>query len=139
MNSKNYLFVYGTLRKNFDLQLKQKVSSELEYLGKAKVEGMLYDIGDYPGAIKTKSGNEIVGDVFLVSDPEKVFKILDKYEGYSSDKVDTSEFVRTRNKVQLKSGKQLNAWIYWYNNELEGKPRIKYKDYFNYLKTKKTA
>ncbi len=139
MNTKEYLFVYGTLRKNYDLKLKNRISEDLQYIGKAKVLGSLYDIGNYPGAVKEKEKSEIVGDVFLINNPEKVFRLLDKYEGYSEDKKDNSEFVRKRNKVTLSSGKSVNAWIYWYNFNLIGKSRIRYKNYFNYLRNKKTA
>ena len=47
-----YLFVYGTLRKNYDLKLKDRVRHQLQYVGKAKVGAVLYDLGRYPGAIK---------------------------------------------------------------------------------------
>jgi len=129
--SKNYLFVYGTLRRHYDLKLKGRVEHELEYIGRAKIDGSLYDIGRYPGAVKERNADEIIGDVFAVTDPVRVFKILDQYEG--------DEFKRKRNKVRLKSGKSINAWVYWYNQKPEGKQKIKYKDYFNYIKSKKTA
>jgi gamma-glutamylcyclotransferase (GGCT)/AIG2-like uncharacterized protein YtfP len=131
VENKNYLFVYGTLRKGYDLKLKSQVAGELEYIGQAKMEGSLYDIGRYPGAVKEKSSQEIVGDVFFVNNPDKVFKILDKYEG--------NEFNRERNKVHLRSGKSVNAWVYWYNQKPEARKRIFYKDYLNYLKFKKSA
>lgn len=131
MEHKDYLFVYGTLRRNYNLKLKDKVAGSIRYLGQAKVAASLYDIGKYPGAIKEKTDSEVVGDVFVVEDPEKVFGILDKYEG--------DEFVREKNKVKLRTGKSLNAWIYWYGHKPEGKKRIPYKDYFNYLKNKKTV
>src|SRR3982074_1436456 len=95
---KDYLFVYGTLRKDYDLKLKNKVADDLEYIGRARIGASLYDLGRYPGAVKNKSavrnkpvrnkvaksrdGDEVIGDVFLVSNPDRVLKILDKYEGY---------------------------------------------------------
>jgi len=139
MNSKDYLFVYGTLRDGYDLKLKDKISADIEYIGKAKVEGSLYDLGKYPGAVKEKEKNEIIGDVFVVNNPDKVFKILDKYEGYLNENKQNSEFVRKKNRVKLNSGKSVVAWVYWYNYDLQGKSRIKYKDYFRYLKNAKTA
>jgi gamma-glutamylcyclotransferase (GGCT)/AIG2-like uncharacterized protein YtfP len=139
MSTRDYLFVYGTLRKGYDLKLKGRVAGELEYVGRAKVGGTMYDIGQYPGAVKGKNNNEIVGEVFLVNNPDKVFKVLDKYEGYKESAESTSEFVRKKNRVQLRSGKTINAWIYWYNEDLAGKQKIKYKDYLNYLKNNKTA
>ena len=133
---KNYLFVYGTLRKNYDLKLKNRVKDGLEYVGQAKIGAALYDIGRYPGAVKDKTGKEVVGDVFLVNDPEGVFRVLDKYEGFAETSAANSEFVRRKGKVRLRSGKELNAWIYWYNFDLSGKTPIRYKNYLNYLKNK---
>ena len=131
MESKNYLFVYGTLRKDYNLKLKEKVAQDIQYLGQAKVAASLYDIGRYPGAIKENNQGEVIGDVFIVNNPTKVFKILDKYEG--------NEFFREKNRVKLRSGKFVNAWIYWYTRKPLGKRRIPYKDYFNYLRNKKTV
>lgn len=131
MNSKEYIFVYGTLRNGYNLKLRNRVAKELEYVGKGKVEATLYDLGRYPGAIKEKQNNEVIGDVFLISNPEKVFNVLDKYEG--------DEFDRKKQKVKLRSGKTLNAWIYWYNQKPDEKKKIYYKDYLNYLRNKKTA
>ena len=68
-----------------------------------------------------------------------MFKILDKYEGYLNENKQNSEFVRKKNRVKLNSGKSVVAWVYWYNYDLQGKSRIKYKDYFRYLKNAKTA
>lgn len=127
----DYLFVYGTLRKKYNLKLKDKVADDITYLGQAKISASLYDIGEYPGAIKENNHDEVVGDVFVLNDAEKVFKVLDKYEG--------NEFSRQKNKVKLRSGKSINAWIYWYNQKPLGKQRIPYKDYLNYLRNKKTA
>jgi gamma-glutamylcyclotransferase (GGCT)/AIG2-like uncharacterized protein YtfP len=129
MNTRDYLFVYGTLRNDYDLKLKNRVSKDMEYIGKAKVEASLYDLGKYPGAIKEKNKtNEVIGDVFLINDSDKIFKILDKYEG--------EEFRRKKDQVRLRSGKLLNAWIYWYNLKPDEERKIKYKDYLNYLKKK---
>lgn len=131
MTQKDYLFVYGTLRKNYHLKLKEKVASNIAYIGQAKVAASLYDIGRYPAAIKENTVDEVVGDVYILKDPEKVFKVLDEYEG--------NEFSREKNRVKLRSGKSVNAWVYWYNQKPEGKRRIPYKDYLNYLRNKKTA
>jgi gamma-glutamylcyclotransferase (GGCT)/AIG2-like uncharacterized protein YtfP len=131
---KEYLFVYGTLRKDYDLKLKDKVRDDLQYVGQGKVGASLYDIGRYPGAVRSSKGDEVIGDVFLVTAPERVLRILDKYEGIRED--GTSEFVRKRNKVRMRSGKAVTAWVYWYNFDPSKKVRIKQKNYLNYLKNK---
>src|SRR6186713_612684 len=133
---KDYLFVYGTLRKNYDLKLKDRVKDELRYVGQAKVGASLYDLGRYPGAIRSKgrnrdgrggagaagaaAGPEVIGDVFLLEDPEKVFRVLDKYEGIpapGSPGSKTAEFIREKSRVKLRNGKTIAAWIYWYNQD----------------------
>src|ERR1700755_2690681 len=53
----DYLFVYGTLRKDYNLKLKDRVKNELEYIGQAKVAASMYDIGRYPGAVKSNKGD----------------------------------------------------------------------------------
>src|SRR5882757_2409649 len=120
----DYLFVYGTLRKNHDLKLKDRVSHQLQYVGQAKIGAALYDLGRYPGAVKSNKGQEVVGDVFLLADAERVLRFLDKYEGITPGRV--GEFVRKKGRVRLRGGKQLSAWIYWYNFDPAGKVRIRY-------------
>jgi len=131
-----YLFVYGTLRKNYDLKLKNRVKHHLQYVGQAKVGAILYDLGRYPGAIKSNGGQEVIGDVFLLTEPDRVLRILDKYEGIPEDGRKDSEFVRKKGRVQLRSGQPVNAWIYWYNAKPKDKIKIRYKNYLNYLKNK---
>lgn len=131
MSGRNYLFVYGTLRNGYNLKLKEKVSNELEYIGKAKIGASLYDLGKYPGAIKEKDQNEVIGDVFIVKNHVRVFKFLDEYEG--------ENFSREKEEVKLRGGKSINAWVYWYNQSPKGKRKIRYKDYLNFLKSKKTG
>lgn len=128
-----YLFVYGTLRKGYDLKLKNKVSEDLQYVGQGKIGATMFDIGRYPGAVRSSSGDEVVGDVFLIRDPDRVLRILDKYEGVRET---AGEFVRKRTRVRLRSGRQVTAWIYWYNFDLSKKVKIKQKSYLNYLKNK---
>ena len=132
---KEYLFVYGTLRKDYDLKLKNKVRDDIEYVGQGKIGASLYDIGRYPGAVRSSAGDEVIGDVFLVTAPERVLRILDKYEGIYPDGR-PSEFVRKKNRVRMRSGKVVTAWVYWYNFDPSKKVRIKQKNYLNYLKNK---
>jgi gamma-glutamylcyclotransferase (GGCT)/AIG2-like uncharacterized protein YtfP len=129
---KDYIFFYGTLRKDCPLNPQKSLVDSLVFIGTAKIHGDLYNIGGYPGAVKRKGGSKIVGDVFLLDNTEEVLNLLDDYEGYSSHKVKESEFVRTRNRIQLDSGKSVNAWVYWYNFETGSKNRIMNGDYLNY-------
>ncbi len=97
--NKQDLFVYGTLRSDYNLKLKSQVEKDLAYVGKAKVEASLCDLGKYPGAIKGDSKDEVIGDVFIIENPDKTFKILDKYEG--------DKFIRNKSRIHLRSANQL--------------------------------
>jgi gamma-glutamylcyclotransferase (GGCT)/AIG2-like uncharacterized protein YtfP len=132
----DYLFVYGTLRKSYDLKLKDRVRDQLKYVGQAKVGATLYDLGRYPGAVRSTKGSEVIGDVFLVNDPERVLRVLDKYEGIEPGRPDAAEFIRKKSRVRLRSGQSVNAWIYWYNFDPQKRTPIRYKNYLNYLKNK---
>ena len=127
------------MRKDYDLKLKNKVIDHLQYVGQGKVRASLYDLGRYPGAIKDGKGSEVIGDLFLLTDPERVLKVLDKYEGIPHPGAKDAEFVRERTFVRLRSGQQKKAWVYWYNFDPKNKIKIRYKNYLNYLKNKSTT
>jgi gamma-glutamylcyclotransferase (GGCT)/AIG2-like uncharacterized protein YtfP len=133
---KEYMFVYGTLRRNHTLKLKEKVRDDWRYVGQGKIGAAMYDLGSYPGAIRSTTGTEVIGDVFELNEPERVLRTLDKYEGIGPNEA-ASEFVRRKSRVRLRSGKTVTAWIYWYNFDPADKVRIKHKDYLNYLKNKR--
>jgi gamma-glutamylcyclotransferase (GGCT)/AIG2-like uncharacterized protein YtfP len=125
--SKIYLFVYGTLRKDFALPLKEAVAKDMEFIGTGRVKATLYDLGAYPGAVK-EGGSEIVGDVFELRN-ETVLAVLDEYEG--------NEYRREMEAVTLSSGGIFQAWMYWYTGITTGSMLIKNDDYLHYLKNKK--
>lgn len=125
--NKALLFVYGTLRKDFSLPLKEAVASELLYIGTGRVKASLYDLGAYPGAVK-EGNSEIVGDVFELRN-ETVLAVLDEYEG--------DEYRREIEAVKLSSGETVEAWMYWYKGTKTESMLIKNDDYLHYLKNKK--
>jgi gamma-glutamylcyclotransferase (GGCT)/AIG2-like uncharacterized protein YtfP len=90
MSDKNFVFVYGTLKKGHHANgMMQRQRSEGEpmgtnYLGKAKIEGFkLYDLGGFPCVMKTDDPTlSVEGEVYCVNDSQ--LKALDSYEGVSS-------------------------------------------------------
>jgi gamma-glutamylcyclotransferase (GGCT)/AIG2-like uncharacterized protein YtfP len=101
-----------------------------DLVGRGRLPGMLYDVGDYPGAVR-KSGTRafISGDVYRLRDSERALKILDRYEGWNEKKPGSSEFRRSRVAVDMGAGKKISAWIYLYNRSTTGLPRILSGDY----------
>ncbi len=126
--NRTYLFTYGTLRRGFDLEIKTELKNALAFITTGNLKAVLYDLGDYPGAVKANSGNEVEGDVFEIVDAEKVFQQSDEYEG--------EEYNRELATVKTDDGDKLQAWVYWYKGDVEDKTKIDNGDYLNYLKTK---
>jgi gamma-glutamylcyclotransferase (GGCT)/AIG2-like uncharacterized protein YtfP len=121
-----YLFVYGTLRSKVDIPVKQEIGKSWELIGESEITGNLYDMGDYPALVP--GNNTIKGEVYLVHDPEKVFGLLDSYEGYA--------YKRKQETVTLPDGNTVQAWVYWYQQSVEGKSLIGDKDYIAYIEKK---
>ncbi|MFI5156768.1 MAG: gamma-glutamylcyclotransferase [Chitinophagales bacterium] len=133
MSSRNYLFVYGTLRLKDSLLNSPELKAGTSFEGKAKIRAVLFDIGHYPGAIQDKSGSEVIGSLYEVNQPEKMFRILDRYENIVEGQEANGEYIRLKTRAWLPSGKSRMAWVYLYNRDPGSKPRIRHKDYLNYL------
>lgn len=135
-----YLFVYGTLRTGLGSPVRREIKADVELIGDAIIRGKLYDIGRYPGAIRImdEEPGTIRGEVLRLMYPKKVLRILDQYEGYDPEMPAKSEYYRDQQLVRLSDGKEINAWVYWYNFPIEGKRRIRQSDYLEYLKKKQS-
>jgi gamma-glutamylcyclotransferase (GGCT)/AIG2-like uncharacterized protein YtfP len=113
-----YLFAYGTLKPG---QSPPEIAPALERLtpvGMGFVHGLLYALGDFPGAVlDPASKNKILGTVFKLPDDPSVLRQLDEYEEYDPTDRETSLFIRERHPVALVSGSRLECWIYVYNGK----------------------
>jgi gamma-glutamylcyclotransferase (GGCT)/AIG2-like uncharacterized protein YtfP len=106
----------------------------MKFVGKGELLATLFDIGEYPAIIPAKQENEMVeGDIFEISHTRKVFKILDEYEGFYKNDLKNSEYLRKKSIIHLENGKNVTAWVYWYNFSVENKPKILNKNYLAYL------
>lgn len=125
-----YLFVYGTLRPGVGHAMNTVLERYGEPVGRGKIAGFLYDVGRYPGAVKTAGARAFVrGDVYRLRDADRALKALDRYEGWDQKKPRSGEFRRSRTVVALSGGKTVRAWIYLYNRPTSGLPRIRSGDY----------
>ena len=138
MKEEHYLFVYGTLRSGFQHPVKYEIRNDIEWAGEAQINARIYDIGRYPGAVRVTDGKKIFvrGEVYRIRHPKKVFRILDEYEGFHRETPGTSEYVRDQELIFLPDGRHVTAWVYWYNFRVDGKRRIRHKDYVEYLRKK---
>lgn len=129
-----YLFAYGTLRRDAGDSRPRHLKNKTEFIGKATFQGRLYDVGGYPGVVPSDEPSERVqGEVFLVTDPKYTFRQVDEYEAYRPVNHGDGEYRREKLEVLLHSGETVNAWLYVYNLPTEGFRLIASGDYVHYL------
>lgn len=113
-----YLFAYGTLQPGRAPKEIARVVAKLSPVGKGHVHGVLYDLGEYPGAILNLSSNRrITGTVLRLPDAPGILQQLDKYEGFDPGAPATSLFLRKLHPVALAADRILQCWIYVYNRK----------------------
>jgi gamma-glutamylcyclotransferase (GGCT)/AIG2-like uncharacterized protein YtfP len=120
-----YLFLYGTLMQHESDEEMALVVNRLNRIGSASVRGRLYDFGDYPGAVVDPSSNTSVrGELVELPDDESFLHTLDRYEEFDPTNPQHSLFVRTKVRIQLTDGRNVDAWMYVYNKHPGDAPII---------------
>jgi gamma-glutamylcyclotransferase (GGCT)/AIG2-like uncharacterized protein YtfP len=114
-SAKRYLFSYGTLQPSHAPAEIAPTVRRLRHVGRGSVHGRLYDLGEYPGAVLSRNGPLVLGQVFELPDDPEVLTRLDQYEGFNPQRPRTSLFIRKRCLVKLDNGKKLFCWMYSYN------------------------
>lgn len=100
-----HVFVYGTLRRGEanDITRLQPVP---RYLGQARIGGLLYDLGPYPGLVLGGAG-QVLGEVYAVA-PE-LERQLDVIEEVAP--VPSGEYARRQVELVL-DGRRLRCLVY---------------------------
>jgi gamma-glutamylcyclotransferase (GGCT)/AIG2-like uncharacterized protein YtfP len=132
MTNNNYLFVYGTLLdadNEFGIYLKNNCS----FYAEGKFKGLLYDIGEYPGAILTDGCSYVFGRIFIMHNVKNVLKLLDDYEGFGPEREQPNLFVRQMIDIESNKG-VISCWCYLYNLDVSGLRVIGSGDYLAYRK-----
>ena len=128
------LFVYGTLLTAIKHPEGEKLRSLADYMGKGRVSGMLYDIGEYPGlVIGNEAANTVLGEIYDLSNFPDYWDELDDYEEIKES--ETPEY--TREKVIVSTANAtLTCWTYIYQGIVQHLVPIKGGDYLRYYKEK---
>jgi gamma-glutamylcyclotransferase (GGCT)/AIG2-like uncharacterized protein YtfP len=129
---KEYLFVYGTLLPEIATNEMASVIKSLALIGPGAVQGKLYDLGEYPGAVLDSSESKVFGKVFELSGDESLLKTLDRYEGFDDEDLDHNLFVRAKTNATLNEGLSIECWIYVYNQDTINAALIESGDYIEY-------
>ena len=99
------LFVYGTLKRRSPSR-RHPLLRDARFVTGASIGGVLYDLGEYPGLVRTTRSDRVAGELYELAEDSasQVLRELDRYEG--------REFVRRRVYVRLANGKRRAAWAY---------------------------
>ena len=134
MPGPDLLFVYGTLRRGFGHPLHGEIERQSRFLGLARFEGFLYDLGPYPAVVPAPPGlGGVTGEVYALANPGPLLNTLDLYEGCMEECPDDgktpSGYRRERVPVKMENGDTVSVWIYLYNNPPPEARRIPGGDY----------
>ncbi|WP_300496725.1 gamma-glutamylcyclotransferase family protein [uncultured Methylophaga sp.] len=128
--TEDYLFVYGTLRKNTERH--DLLQRFCDYIDTGMLQAVMYQISYYPGVILTDDPQQqVVGEVYRIHQPQLLLAELDDYEECSSSFVEPHEYVRQLQMICLSNGNKLPAWVYLYNHPISGKKLITSGDFLN--------
>jgi gamma-glutamylcyclotransferase (GGCT)/AIG2-like uncharacterized protein YtfP len=119
-----YLFSYGTLQPELAPAEIASLVSQLRPIGRASIPGILYDLGDYPGAVVGDMNLKVWGQVFELPTDPGVLRQLDDYEEFFAAEIERSQFVRTECNATLDNGRMIRVWVYMYNRDPSRSPRI---------------
>jgi gamma-glutamylcyclotransferase (GGCT)/AIG2-like uncharacterized protein YtfP len=113
------LFVYGTLRSEFDNRYARLLRSQAQLVGAATVPGTIYRVRHYP-AYRPEPAGEVHGQLYRLTDAETTLKALDEYEG--------EDFERVVVDTALDAARS-QAWIYRYKKDPPENSRISSGDF----------
>ena len=128
-DKEEYLFVYGTLRKDFGNELHKLITRNSEFIGIADYQGKMYNIGEYPGIVASDDANsKVIGELYKLSNSLRLIRILDEYEEFYPENIAESVFVRNTVSVSI-DGTTYEAYAYLYNHPTDGLPEITSGDF----------
>ncbi|MDA0206148.1 MAG: gamma-glutamylcyclotransferase [Acidobacteria bacterium] len=123
MQSPEYLFVYGLLRRDVGGPMQPVLNAAARLVGGASWPGRLYRVAEFPGATPTDGDELVVGELYeLGEDAAELLARLDAYEGTPDD------YVRVRSAVSCED-REIEAWIYVWKRPTDGLERIESGDF----------
>jgi gamma-glutamylcyclotransferase (GGCT)/AIG2-like uncharacterized protein YtfP len=133
-----FLFVYGSLRSGFQGPAFQYITPYFKQVADGKVNGRLYDLGEYPAALPSSDDSFIIGELYEANSPDEfnwAISQLDDYEGVHPEEGEVQLYERALTTVHTSNG-EYTAWIYWYKCDVSDKPVIQSGDVLEYIRQK---
>ncbi len=129
-----FIFVYGTLRQKAATPMQQVLVRYGEYLTDGYIQGRLYDVKGYPGAIESAhSSDKVYGELYRINNLDLVLSQLDAYEECSAQYPQPHEYIRKTLPVTAFGTGPINAWVYVFNHAVASLIPIESGDYLHYL------
>ena len=123
---KEYLFVYGTLKKDIGNDMYHLLAKHARFVSDATWNGKLFMVDVYPGAVPSDNPIDVVyGELYLLDNPDNILPSLDEYEECSAKFQKPTLFKRIKDDVRLNNGDRVNAWVYIYNMPVDNIKQIK--------------
>ena len=126
-----FIFVYGTLRKKIASKMHHILAGHCEYFSDGAMQGILYEVCSYPGAIESRDASDkVFGELYKMFDTQLVLARLDEYEECSDSFPMPHEYSRKQLSIQLIGGSDsVVAWVYLYNHDVSKLQQIISGDY----------
>jgi gamma-glutamylcyclotransferase (GGCT)/AIG2-like uncharacterized protein YtfP len=113
---KSHLFVYGTLRRHTGHTMSMWLATQARFVGNARLQGRLYLIDPYPGAVESDTADAWVhGEILELLRPDATLQQLDDYEQAGTPFHQPAAYRRDKKPVLLEDGSTVEAWVYLYN------------------------
>jgi gamma-glutamylcyclotransferase (GGCT)/AIG2-like uncharacterized protein YtfP len=131
----DYLFVYGTLRKNAKRRAAGKRCYQLlqqhaSLVGQGRLQAKLYLVDYYPGAVASNNPKwQVTGEVYQLKQPVLLLAELDQYEECGPGFASPTEYLRLKQQVTVENSEKISAWVYCYNHPTDGLQQIKSGDF----------
>ncbi len=136
----HHLFVYSSLRKGFHQSAYVYITQFFSFVSTAKAKGILSNSGSEPVATPAAENFFIKGELYKLNKEDDfswVFGQLDDYEGLDTEQGEQPLYRRELTTVYKDDGSVTDAWVYWYNGDVRGKPVITSGNVLEYPELKK--
>jgi gamma-glutamylcyclotransferase (GGCT)/AIG2-like uncharacterized protein YtfP len=120
-----YLFVYGTLKKEFNNPYARIVRKHARLVSTGRINAVLYRVSTYPAAVLSRDPTAWVeGEVYLIDDYDTLLRLLDEYEGYDAGNPAGSLFVRAAVPVDVDNAASQLCWVYLFNGPVANLTKV---------------
>lgn len=131
--SNEFIFVYGTLRKAFAIDMHQPLAQFCEFVSEGSMQGKLYEVEGYPGVVETNDlSDRVIGELYKIVERDALFSILDDYEMCSEHYPQPHEYLRKEIQVSTVNNQIIPAWVYIYNYSVAELQFIPSGDYLSF-------